>query len=178
MERVLLATSLTVFVGAVLFVLCSQLLSLTDCFKPCERRTRIAQVMPDWRFFAPKPVTGGRHVLISPNGSTWVEVWSAQPGRWWRVLWNPPRRSSAALYQIEAFIINDILAGRNILDSQGYAVLTNVLRKLGEVHGLTCQRGAVVMSLNNSFEQDPVFQLVIASDLPSPGVGCVDRSST
>lgn len=152
------------FSSIVLFVVASQILSLADCFVARIRRSLIARLMPDWRFFAPRPVTGGRHILIE-TAAGWKEVWSASPGGRLSIIWNPQRRSSACVYQAEAIMINDHLAGDRISQSEGLHILIRAATDLAACNSLVAKRGAVALSLSTSRRDQKAYELVAAFNL-------------
>lgn len=95
-----LATLFGLALGIVAF---SQVVSLLNCVFREHWLRLFSKYVPDWRFFAPKPVTGRRYILgRPPDRADWVVLWTSDHGKWYRLLWNPQRRSAATVQYIEA----------------------------------------------------------------------------
>ena len=60
-------------------------------------------LIPNWSFFAPRPVTFDYHLLYRDELwdlrlTDWTEVSIVEERPWWRFLWNPSRRRKKALF--------------------------------------------------------------------------------
>jgi hypothetical protein len=72
-------------------------------------------LVPEWRFFAPKPGRGD-HVLLyrdSADGrgwGPWTELSLVAPRRWHHFVWNPERRAKKALLDFVAALMATIRA--------------------------------------------------------------------
>lgn len=78
------------------------LLRLVPALRPLITRLDQLMLLPEWRFFAPKPGRGDHFLLYrdSPDGAmwdTWTEISLVAPRRWRHFIWNPERRAKKAL---------------------------------------------------------------------------------
>jgi hypothetical protein len=67
------------------------------------RRKDPAGLVPNWSFFAPRPVTFDYHLLYRDELwdltlTDWTEIRLVEPRRWWTFIWNPDRRAKKALF--------------------------------------------------------------------------------
>lgn len=62
-----------------------------------------ASLIPNWSFFAPKPVSFDYHLLYRDELwdltlTDWTEIPLVEARRWWSFVWNPRRRAKKALF--------------------------------------------------------------------------------
>ncbi|HTK08337.1 MAG TPA: hypothetical protein VL485_14300 [Ktedonobacteraceae bacterium] len=63
------------------------------------------RLIPEWRFFAPRPAEGDFHLLYQDmfhDGSRthWTEVRPTIERSWWNIVWNPGKRERKALFDV------------------------------------------------------------------------------
>lgn len=71
--------------------------------RPVIRRADQFSLIPEWRFFAPRP---GQHDFtllyrdqyVDGYSSPWIEIRTEGSSRWRRALWNPKKRAAKALF--------------------------------------------------------------------------------
>ena len=89
-------------IGALSAVFLGTVLRLVPAFQAAVARWDVLTLLPEWRFFAPKPGRGDHALLYrdSPDGSTWgawTEISVQASRRWHHFIWYPERRAKKAL---------------------------------------------------------------------------------
>lgn len=84
------------------FLFLGTVLRLVPALRPLITSLDPFMLLPEWRFFAPKPGRGDHFLLYrdSPDGVTWgpwSEIPLVAPRRWYHFIWNPERRAKKAL---------------------------------------------------------------------------------
>ncbi len=110
----------TVVVGAVLgmwFVVC------VACQLPMPmaralRRFDLVGVVPDWRFFAPRPATKDFYLMFRDSledgaATDWTEIETLAPRPWWGLLWNPDRRVRKAMFDLTTELAGELTANND-----------------------------------------------------------------
>ena len=108
------------------------------------RRTRLAWVLPEWRFFAPTPATHDYEVfyrLRSDDGEPTNPTFVTFPARaWQQALFNPHSRTRKATRDAVEDLLNAAVTGRGkegheatapaAADSDGYRAILREVRQL------------------------------------------------
>jgi hypothetical protein len=102
-------------VGTLGLLFLGTLLRLAPALAPAVTRLDLFMLLPEWRFFAPKPGRGDHFLLYrdSPNGVTWgawTEIPLNAPRRWHHFIWNPHRRAKKALLDFIAALAARVAA--------------------------------------------------------------------
>lgn len=68
------------------------------------RRRDVLGLVPDWRFFAPRPVRFDYHLLYRDRCrdgacTAWTELYPPAPRPWWSMLWHPAQRYRTPIEQ-------------------------------------------------------------------------------
>lgn len=88
-------------IGVLALLFLGTLLRLVPSLLPLVTRLDVLGLLPEWRFFAPRPGRGDHHLLYrdSLDGASWgpwTELPFADGRRWHHAVWYPGRRSKKA----------------------------------------------------------------------------------
>ena len=162
------------FVGAIAFVFVSQIGSLVDSVNASNPIRKRLKNLPDWRVFAPKPVTGRRHILrFDSSRSTWSHAWSTRHSPGWRLIWHPGRRSAAILYQLEASLTTAVLSGDEFSSTLQYREAEALLRRIiahtlnDGREGMHSEVIALSTSVSINQDADQAYRIVVAMPVQS-----------
>lgn len=77
------------------------------------RRFDLIGLVPDWRFFAPRPATKDfylmfRDRLVDGTCTDWTELETLAPRPWWGALWNPDRRVRKAMFDLTTELAGEL----------------------------------------------------------------------
>ncbi|MEV3854918.1 hypothetical protein AB0J38_11385 [Streptomyces sp. NPDC050095] len=105
-------------------------------FQGPRRYDRFALMLPDWRFFAPKPAAYDFHLLyrtLSTFGgrSQWKPASQIADRRWFHAVWNPRIRLNKTLFDIcsEALHYATHMEKAELLNSSQYKLLKAFVRE-------------------------------------------------
>jgi hypothetical protein len=134
-------TILTIVVLAAWFVLSA--LSQIPKIAPALRRFDPASLIPNWSFFAPKPVSFDYHLLYRDELwdltlTDWTEIPLVEERPWWCFVWNPKRRAKKALFDACSMLLriakNQLPSGTTLPPSfhrsVPYLILLNYISSL------------------------------------------------
>lgn len=73
--------------------------------RPYIRNRDYLSLVPEWKFFAPRPGEHDFHLLYRDmdeegKASSWHEVKIGNDRRWWNGMWNPSKRGNKALFDV------------------------------------------------------------------------------
>ena len=153
-----------IFALALIVVILSQVVSLLNCFFWRHPLLLFSIYVPDWRFFAPKPATGHHYILGLPrNENEWRILWSSRRARWYRLLYNPSRRSAAAIHHLETRLGATKLADQNIEGSGPFHLARIICERLSLLSiGKPCQHYIYLIRVRTEGVDEKRYHLVLS----------------
>jgi hypothetical protein len=160
--------------AAVAIVLCAwlaasvaaQLATRTSEFK---RRLDPLNMFPDWRMFAPEPVSYDFHVLVrsidsSGVGGAWKEIGGTRRRRPWHAIVHPTRRSDKAIFDACTTLMQIAAAapGSDLAGTAPYIKITAL--SAGQCDDSDCFQFLIMRSLPNGTNSDG-FQPLLRSPI-------------
>jgi len=137
------------------------LLVLFPKFKLHLRKRDWFLLVPEWRFFAPRPAQTDFHLLYRdrfPDGSVteWTEVQLVNERGWGCVIWNPRKRRSKALFDVvlELFSLATLLDQAQVF-STAYLTLLNYISNLPRSISPEFTQFLLIQSYGSSQEKEP-----------------------
>lgn len=100
------------------------------------RQQDLLRLIPEWRFFAPKPALGDFHLLYQDtfrDGSctTWTEIRPTIERSWWNIVWNPGKRERKALFDVVNVLNSQLAISDKVVEgSLPYLTLLNHVSSL------------------------------------------------
>ncbi len=137
------------------------LLVLFPRFKVYLRKRDWFLLVPEWRFFAPRPAQTDFHLLYRdrfPDGSVteWTEVELISERGWGCVIWNPRKRRSKALFDaiIELSSLTTLLEEK-LVYSTAYLALLNYISNRARSISPEFTQFLIILSYGSSQEKEP-----------------------
>jgi hypothetical protein len=119
------------------------------------------KLIPEWRFFAPKPAQGDFHLLYQDTFSdgsctTWTEVRPTIERSGWNIVWNPGKRERKALFDVVNVLNARISISDKALEgSLPYLTLLNHISSLPRSLSPAFTRFLLMRSYGASPEKEP-----------------------
>jgi hypothetical protein len=149
----------------VLWFVLSLAVYLPRCQKVVRRLDQLS-LIPEWRFFAPRPGQHDLHLLYRDeyeNGSSteWTEIVLATKRRFWCAVWNPGKRNNKALFDCVQELGKHIRQGDETIElSLPYLTLLNYVESMERLAMPTAVRFAIFTSDGKRFEPEPDILLL------------------
>ncbi|GHO97534.1 hypothetical protein KSF_075820 [Reticulibacter mediterranei] len=105
-------------------------------FKKAIRQRDWFKLVPEWRFFAPRPAQGDFHLLYQDtlhDGSctNWTEARPMLERSWWNIVWNPGKRERKALFDVVNMLNMRLsVSDKALQGSIAYLMLLNYISSL------------------------------------------------
>ncbi|MGW7255702.1 hypothetical protein [Streptomyces sp. NPDC054834] len=126
------ATVAILLLIAFLVLILSLVASIISSAFPGKINPAPLTIAPDWRLFGPRPISTDRHLVArrrdrgSSHFTAWETLWSQQGPRPTRFLWNPDRRVTTALFQLESQLSKAARSNRAVTESAAYLALRDM----------------------------------------------------
>src|SRR5262249_28553358 len=118
-------------------------------------------LIPEWRFFAPRPTQGDYHLLyrdeiLGGDRTAWTEVVFGNNRRWWNILWNPDTRLRKALFDAVSHLVMHGKMGTTDIDiSVPYVTLLTVVSSASRSSSLERTQFLIMESFGSCSERYP-----------------------
>jgi hypothetical protein len=97
------------------------------------RQRDLANLLPAWYFFAPRPVTYHLYLLYRDEYedglvTSWHKVSFSEQRKWWHFIWNPKKRLNKSFFDIFKDLMDHIKINKDeefIIGSLPYLILLN-----------------------------------------------------
>ena len=119
------------------------------------------RLIPEWRFFAPRPAQGDFHLLYQDtfhDGSctNWTEVRPMIERSRWNIFWNPGKRERKALFDaVNQLNVRISLSDKALEGSTAYLTLLNHISSLPRSLSPAFTRFLLMQSYGASPEKEP-----------------------
>lgn len=128
-----LSTATTILLLTLFLVLILSLVaSILSSVFPEEIKPAPLVIAPDWRLFGPRPISTDRYLVARrrPSGSSrftaWETLWSQPEPSAIRFFWNPGRRVTTAIFQLESQLSRAAKSNGPVTESAAYLALQDV----------------------------------------------------
>lgn len=125
------------------------------------RQLDLFLLIPEWRFFAPKPALGDFYLLYQDtfhDGSctNWTEVRPMLERSRWNIFWNPGKRERKALFDaVNLLNVRISLSDKSLEGSTAYLTLLNHVSSLPRSLSPASTRFLLMKSHGASPEKEP-----------------------
>ena len=140
-------------------ILCQFPLSISR--KLCQ--SSIAPLLPNWRFFAPHPITSDYHLLsrhrTRENITEWKETLIVHPHHWSNAIWHPTSYFQQTIVTCLAMIIESGIEGRYASNrtTEAWGIVLEVIRTSSSHKDITWIQFMIVRTGINSTNPEIVF---------------------
>ncbi|MEU2422953.1 hypothetical protein ABZ619_18350 [Streptomyces sp. NPDC007851] len=126
------ATATLLLLALFLVLIFSLVASILSSAFPEEIKPAPLVIAPDWRLFGPRPISTDRYLVArhrpreSSRFTAWETLWSQPEPSAIRFLWNPGRRVTTAIFQLESQLSKAAKSNRPVTESAAYLALQDV----------------------------------------------------